>query len=62
MSNNFNCVNVIIAYAWRRKKQTLPRWIFSATSNMDQLVWIRRHHYKERLKITKLAKFESDTS
>ena len=29
---------------------------------MDQLVWIRRHHYKKGLKITKLAKFESDTS
>ena len=51
-----------MAYAWGAKKQTLPRSIFSATSNMDQLVWIRRHHYKERLKITKLTKFESDTS
>ena len=51
-----------MAYAWGAKKQTLPRSIFSATSNMDQLVRIRRHHYKERLKITKLTKFESDTS
>ena len=51
-----------MAHAGRGKKQTLPRSIFSATSNMDQLVWIRRHHFKERLKITKLAKFESDTS
>ena len=29
---------------------------------MDQLVWIRKHQYKQGLKITKLAKFESDTS
>ena len=29
---------------------------------MDQLVWIRKHQDKQGLKITKLAKFESDTS
>ena len=50
-----------MAYAWGPKKQTLPRSIFSATSNMDQLVWIRKQQYKQGLKITKLAKFESDT-
>ena len=27
---------------------------------MDKLRNIRRHHWKERLKITKIAKFESD--
>ena len=29
---------------------------------MDKLGKIRRHHWKERVKIIKLAKFESDTS
>ena len=29
---------------------------------MDQFGKIRRHHRKERLKISKIAKFESDTS
>ena len=29
---------------------------------MDQLGKIRRRHWKERLKISTLAKFESDTS
>ena len=29
---------------------------------MDQFGKIRRHHWKERLKISKIAKFESDTS
>ena len=28
---------------------------------MDQFGQIRRHHWKERLKISKIAKFESDT-
>ena len=27
---------------------------------MDQLVKIRRHHWKERLRISKIAKFEND--
>ena len=27
---------------------------------MDQLRKIRRHHWKERVKISKIAKFESD--
>ena len=27
---------------------------------MDKLGKIRRHHWKERLKINKIAKFESD--
>ena len=30
------------------------------TFDMDKLVIIRRHHWKERLKISKAAKFESD--
>ena len=34
----------------------------SSTFDMDQLVRIYRHCRKERLKITKLAKFESDMS
>lgn len=29
--------------------------------DMDQLGKIRRHHWRERIKISKLAKFESDT-
>ena len=29
---------------------------------MDKLGKIRRHHWKECLKISKIAKFESDTS
>ena len=29
---------------------------------MDQFGKIRRHHWKELLKISKIAKFESDTS
>ena len=29
---------------------------------MDQFGKIRRHHWKERLKISNIAKFESDTS
>ena len=35
--------------------------VFS-TFQMDQLGEIRRHHWKERLKISKIAKFESYTS
>jgi len=35
--------------------------VFS-TLQMDQLGKIRRHHWKERLKISKIAQFESDTS
>ena len=34
--------------------------VFS-TFDMDQLGKILRHHWKERIKISKLAKFESDT-
>ena len=36
-----------------------PSTVFS-TFNMDQLVKIRRHHWKERLRISKIAKFEND--
>ena len=35
--------------------------VFS-TFDMDQLGQIRRHHWKERLKISKTAIFESDSS
>ena len=35
--------------------------VFS-TFQMDQLGRIHQHHWKERLKISKIAKFESDTS
>ena len=35
--------------------------VFS-TFYMDKLEEIRRHHWKERLKINKIAKFKSDTS
>ena len=38
-----------------------PSTVFS-TLDMDQLEKTRRHHCKERLKISKTAKFESDTS
>ena len=34
--------------------------VFS-TFDMDQLGEIRRHHWKERLNISKIAKFESDS-
>jgi len=34
--------------------------VFS-TFDMDQLGKILQHHWKERIKISKLAKFESDT-
>ena len=36
-----------------------PLIVFSIF-NMDQLGKIRRHHWKERVKISKTAKFESD--
>ena len=36
-----------------------PLIVFSMF-NMDQLGKIRRHHWKERVKISKIAKFESD--
>ena len=36
-----------------------PLTVFSI-SDMDQLRKIRRHHWKERVKISKIAKFESD--
>ena len=35
--------------------------VFS-TFQMDQLGRIHQHHWKERLQISKIAKFESDTS
>ena len=35
--------------------------VFS-TFYVDQLEKIRRYHWNERLKISKIAKFESDTS
>ena len=35
--------------------------VFS-TFYLDKLEEIRRHHWKERLKINKIAKFKSDTS
>ena len=36
----------------------LPRFL---TFDMDQLAKHRRHHLKKRLKISKIANFESDT-
>ena len=39
-------------------KQTFSR--FFSTFDMDKLGKIRGHHWKERLKISKSAKFESD--
>ena len=39
----------------------VPATVFS-TSDMDQLRKILAHHWKERLKISKIAKFKSDTS
>ena len=38
-----------------------PFTVFS-TFDMDKLGKTRRHHWKERLNINKIAKFESDTS
>ena len=35
--------------------------VFS-TFDMDKLRKIRQHHWKERLSVSKTAKFESDTS
>ena len=35
---------------------------FFSTSDMDKFKRIRLHHWKERLKISSIAKFESDTS
>ena len=43
------------------KNKIDPSTVFS-TFDMDKLEKIRRHHWKERLKINKIAKFESDTS
>ena len=40
------------------KQKTLPR--FFSTFDKDQLANIHRYYWKEHLKITKLAKFESD--
>ena len=37
-------------------------FIFFSTFHMDQLGKILRHHWKERLKISIFAKFESDLS
>ena len=37
----------------------VPATVFS-TSDMDQLRKILAHHWKERLKISKIAKFETD--
>ena len=42
------------------KELTLPR--FFPTFDVDQLGKILRHHWKRRLNISKLAKFESDRS
>ena len=38
-----------------------PSTVFQ-TFDMDQVKKIRQHHWKERYNISKLAKFESDTS
>ena len=38
-----------------------PETTVFSTFDMDQLRKILRHHWKERIKISKLAKFESDT-
>ena len=43
----------------RRSSKSSHRPFFS-TFDMDKLGKIRRHHWKERLKINKIAKFESD--
>ena len=40
----------------------LHRRSLSAVIDMDMLGKIRRHHKKERRRISKLGKFESDTS
>ena len=40
-----------------------PKYILSrvfSTFDMDKLGKIRRHHWKERIKISKIAKFQSD--
>ena len=42
-----------------KNKQTLPQFF---NFLVDELGKLRRHHWKENLKISKLAKFESDTS
>ena len=43
-------------------KNTLYLLYLFSTFFMDQFGKIRRHHWKERLKISNIAKFESDTS
>ena len=41
------------------RKENFPQFFFS-TFDMDRLGKTRRHHWKQRLKISKTAKFESD--
>ena len=42
-------------------RQTIDLFtIFFSTFDMDEFGKIRRHHWKERLKISKISKFESD--
>ena len=38
----------------------VPEVCFSSTFNMDKLAKILYHHYKKRLKISKIAQFESN--
>lgn len=38
----------------------IPEVCFSSTFNMDKLAKILYHHYKKRLKISKIAQFESN--
>lgn len=42
--------------------QSIDTSTFFSTFDMDKSENIRRHHCKELLKISKIAKFESDTS
>ena len=44
------------------KTRVIDLFMVFSTFYMDKLEEIRRHHWKERLKINKIAKFKSDTS
>ena len=44
------------------KTRVIDLFMVFSTFYLDKLEEIRRHHWKERLKINKIAKFKSDTS
>ena len=47
---------------WKFETSPIYRSTFFSTFDMDQSEKIRRHHWKEQLKISVTAKFESDSA